>query len=47
MRKEMNDKDHHNGPPGDDDGMPHIRIIKMSHPPPFLPGFLNFDDEMD
>lgn len=46
----MNDKEHHgplDGMPGEDDGFPHIRIIRMNHPPPLFPNFLNFDDEMD
>ena len=51
LRKEIFDKDH--GPPGggpgekpgEDDGFPHIRVIRMHHPPPFFPSFLNFDED--
>lgn len=49
MRRDMADKEHAGkdaNPLGEgDSGFPHIRIIRMHHPPPLFPSFLNFDDD--
>lgn len=47
LRKEIFDKDLGPKDGHKDEGpeFPQIHIIKMSHPPPFFPSFLNFDED--
>ena len=47
MRKELMNRDQgpKDGKPEEGDGFPQIRIIRMHHPPPLFPSFLNFDED--